>query len=219
MLLFAHTGITLAVGVLVKNILVRSVVPQEETRKTKISPPSSAQLKLENDNSLGKGITPFPTWLKDHLDYRILIVGSLLPDLIDKPIGGIFFYTTFQNSRIFAHTLCFSVLLIALGLYILVRWRQLWLLTLGFGDLVHLILDQMWLYPRTLLWPAFGWNFPKSDTEGFIGWLPEMIHALTTNASIYIPEIIGFVVLVWFAVRLIRHKQVYAFIRSGHDVK
>ena len=81
--------------------------------------------------------------------------------------------------------------------------------------MLHLILDQMWLEHQTLLWPLYGWSFAKVDAVDFFGWLPIMLYHLTTNAAVYVPEIIGFTILVWFAARLIQKKQVYAFIRSG----
>ena len=49
------------------------------------------------------------------IDYRAVLVGSILPDIIDKPIGAYLFRSTFHNSRIFAHTLLFSVLLMLMG--------------------------------------------------------------------------------------------------------
>lgn len=42
---------------------------------------------------------------KISIDYRFVMLGSILPDMIDKPIGAFLFRNTFHNSRIFAHTL------------------------------------------------------------------------------------------------------------------
>ena len=195
MLLFGHLGITLAVGVANQRILPKSPVPETETAATK--PPITLLHLLH------------------HFDYRILLLGSLLPDLIDKPIGRIFFYDVFQNGRIFGHTLIFNMCLIALGIYTVARWRQSQFLILAFGSFIHLMLDQMWLNTKTLFWPVYGWYFPKTAATDFIGWLPNMIHTLTAYPSIYIPEIIGVSVLIWFAARLVLKKQVHTFIRTG----
>ncbi|KLU60294.1 hypothetical protein CEB3_c31450 [Peptococcaceae bacterium CEB3] len=51
------------------------------------------------------------------MDYRLVVVGSILPDLIDKPIGRILFQSRFESGRVYAHTLAFVILLTAIGLY------------------------------------------------------------------------------------------------------
>lgn len=209
MLLFAHAGITLGAGILLGKSLAKSEPFSTESKSRPPSPMLSAP-----DCPSGNR-TSLLTSVKNHLDYRFLLVGSLLPDLIDKPIGDIFFYETFQNGRIFAHTLCFTICLTVLGIYVYKRWNRLWLLILSFGSAIHLILDKMWLNPRTLLWPIYGWGFAKLDSANFFEWLPEMFHALVTNPSVYVPEIIGLGILAWFVAKLIRTGNVNAFIRNG----
>ncbi len=54
---------------------------------------------------------------KEKIDYRFLIVGAILPDLIDKPIGQYIFVSTFSNGRIFGHTILFVLLLAMIALY------------------------------------------------------------------------------------------------------
>jgi hypothetical protein len=51
-----------------------------------------------------------------------------------------------------------------------------------------LYLDEMWLSPRTLLWPLYGWTFEKTDVSH---WLKDLLIWLRTDPSVYIPEIIG----------------------------
>nr|WP_292468287.1 metal-dependent hydrolase [Methanolobus sp.] len=45
--------------------------------------------------------------IKPHIKYRYVAFGSLLPDIIDKPIGRFLFADSIANGRIFAHTLVF----------------------------------------------------------------------------------------------------------------
>ena len=45
---------------------------------------------------------------KTRRDLFLLVVGSLLPDIIDKPLGLIL-YHGFGNGRLYAHTLLFNV--------------------------------------------------------------------------------------------------------------
>jgi hypothetical protein len=71
----------------------------------------------------------------------------------------------------------------------------------------------MWLTPQTLLWPAYGWTFPKVDLTD---WLPGMLDALVTNSAVFLPELIGGAVLIWFVVILVRRRSVSAFIKRGN---
>ena len=83
---------------------------------------------------------------------------------------------------------------------------------LSFGVFMHLILDSMWNEPRTLLWPAYGFIFTFKDLEG---WLIFILHNLLTDKLVYICEIIGGIILLWFALVVIRNKQAREFIIQG----
>jgi len=146
------------------------------------------------------------------IDYRIVLVGSILPDIIDKPIGAYLFRSTFHNSRIFAHTIVFSAMLVFIGLYMLYKHRKNNILILGVCTSIHLILDSMWLYSSILFWPYYGLKFPER-AEG--NWLNSDIIRLITDPSYYLPEIIGFVILVYYFWKLVKNKQINAFIKEG----
>lgn len=47
--------------------------------------------------------------------YPAILVGSVLPDIIDKPLGGIILKDTIGNGRIYAHTLLFLLSLFVIG--------------------------------------------------------------------------------------------------------
>ena len=49
-------------------------------------------------------------------DLAFVLLGSMLPDIIDKPLGTILFGTPAMG-RIFAHTLLFLLLLAAVAIY------------------------------------------------------------------------------------------------------
>lgn len=213
MLLFAHVGVTLGAGILLDKLLTGNDPFGIRSRFQSSS--SLLQAEAPSTSNLSDGPPTSPDPPRKHLDYRFVLIGSLLPDLIDKPIGGIFFYQTFQNGRIFAHTLCFTILLALLGAYVYRRWRKSWFLILSFGSAIHLILDGMWLEPRTLLWPLYGWSFARVESVNFFAWLPEMFHALATEPGAYISELIGFAFLACVTVRLIQTRKVYALITNG----
>lgn len=156
-----------------------------------------------------------PSWfasLSRYLDIRWLLVGSLLPDIIDKPVGQYFFRDTFDNGRIFAHTLLFLIVISAAGFYLLKKSRRTWLLALAAGTFAHLILDEMWQTPVTLFWPVLGFSFPKEELEG---WAGNIWKALFSDPRVYVPELIGLALLSLLALSLIRHKKVRAFIKHG----
>lgn len=146
------------------------------------------------------------------IDYRVVLVGSILPDIIDKPIGAYLFRSTFHNSRIFAHTLAFSVVLVLLGLYMLYKRRKNNILILGICTSIHLILDSMWLYPGILFWAYYGLKFPQR-AEG--NWLNSDLIRLITDPSYYLPEIIGFLILAYYFMQVLKNKQLKSFISEG----
>jgi inner membrane protein len=152
------------------------------------------------------------TALSSYVDIRILLVGSLLPDIIDKPVGQFFFKETFHNGRIFSHTLIFLVLITMVGFYLYRRRRQVWLLTLAGGTFTHLVLDEMWQFPRTLFWPFLGFNFASEDLTH---WLSNIFLSLTSSPEIYLSEAVGLAIILWLGLVIVSRKKVGVFIRYG----
>jgi membrane-bound metal-dependent hydrolase YbcI (DUF457 family) len=127
-------------------------------------------------------------------------------------MGQYFLRDTFSTGRIYCHTLLFSVILLLAGLYLYRSRKKTWLLVLFFGTFIHLILDQMWLNTRVLLWPLYGLTFEREDLTD---WTLEMLRRLVSDPEVYVFEIIGAAVLIWFIITLVRNKTVYAFIKNG----
>ncbi|NLE89557.1 MAG: metal-dependent hydrolase [Dehalococcoidales bacterium] len=146
------------------------------------------------------------------IDYRMLLIGSMLPDIIDKPLGIYLLADEIGNGRIYAHTLLFLLILIAAGLLLYYYRRNTALLLLGVGTFAHLALDQIWRNPRTLFWPLFGVVFERHETGE---WLGGLFETLTSNPSVYIPEIIGTLIVAAFAWHIIRGGNLIAFIKTG----
>jgi len=149
---------------------------------------------------------------KVQIDYRVVLLGSLLPDIIDKPVGAFLFRSTFHNTRIFAHTLIFSVLLLATGIFMLYKYRKNNILIIGTCTSFHLILDSMWLYPGILFWPYFGFRFPQRE-EG--NWLNSDLIRLISDPGYWLPEVIRFIIIAYFFIRLVKNKQIKAFLYEG----
>jgi inner membrane protein len=146
------------------------------------------------------------------VDYRLLMLGTLLPDIIDKPLGAWLLGDTISNTRIFTHTLLFILLLVIVGICLYVRTGRQGVLWLSFGCLTHLCLDQMWLNPRTLLWPLYGWSFGRMNLNN---WLGDGISSLATKPALYVPEIIGVIILAFFFIYVFRQGKLYSFLKTG----
>jgi len=187
MLLLAHAGITLGAA----TVLAGVVKSRHSTEIRKVS---------------------WLTSLSGYIDIRLLLVGSLLPDIIDKPVGLFFFQETFSNGRIFSHTLLFLIIIAAVGFYLYKRRRQVWLLTLAFGTFTHLVLDEMWRAPGTLFWPFLGFTFDRVE---LMYWLPNVFQDLMSNPVVYVPEAAGIAILLWFGLALAGRKRVGVFLKYG----
>jgi len=152
------------------------------------------------------------TSLANRVDIRILFIGSLLPDIIDKPVGRYIFSDIYGHGRIFAHTLLFFIVITVAGLLLYKYRRRIWLLTLASGTFMHLILDEIWYNPRTLFWPFLGFTFERSDLTD---WLLNILHSLISDPAVYVSEAAGLAVLLWFGLALVRRKKLGVFIRYG----
>lgn len=198
MLILGHAGITLGVAA-----AVDAALSNRRPHAAVATPP----VRRSRD--------PGTAWfasLAGHIDIRILLLGSLLPDLIDKPLGHLLFRETFSTGRIFGHTSLFLLVISLAGLWLYRRKKKTWLLVLSFGTFTHLVFDRMWLTPGTLLWPLFGWEFQKLVLDH---WVQSTLVGLLTEPGEYIPEIIGGTVLGIFGLSLLRQGRLSRFVRTG----
>lgn len=152
--------------------------------------------------------------IRDHLDLRWLIVGSMLPDIIDKPLMFAFPDSVVGSGRTVAHSLLFIV---ALGIASLIANRgamtaRAALLALAVASLGHLALDGMWQMPQTLLWPLRGWGFPHIDVGPMV---PHVMRVLTTKPQTYVPEAVGFAISLAFGLRLLLRHTAGSFLMTG----
>ena len=201
MLPLAHMGITVGIawGLQKAAVAVVGRVPEVALESDSAGNPSGPIARASRIDSV-----------LSRIDYRVILLGSMLPDVIDKPLGFWFL----DNGRTFGHSLLFTVLLAAVGFFMYIRRQSMGLLCLAFGTLIHLILDRMWLNPGTLLWPLYGWSFGRVDIEGLSYYLKQWLLAYTIPWA-YVPEIIGAVVLVTILFYLIRRGTLRNFIRDG----
>lgn len=93
-------------------------------------------------------------------------IGSVLPDLVDKVLGRIIFSSSLDNGRIFFHSLGIVLLFVILGLIVWNYYRSYSFLIVGFGVLIHQIVDMMWVEPVTWYYPLSG-PYPVDFTPDY----------------------------------------------------
>jgi inner membrane protein len=213
MFVFAHTGLTLGIATVMAGAFVKKKRPAPEIEELESLTPTSPRT-ADPHVYPGSGPASWLATLAERVDIRILLIGSLLPDIIDKPIGRFFFKDTFNNGRIFSHTLLFLVVLIAGGLILYLSRRKNWLLVLAFGTFLHLVMDGMWTETHTLFWPLYGFSFPKYPLSAQ-SWLMSIWHSVTDHPWYLIPELLGLVIIAWFLWQLVRRKKFFFFLRYG----
>ncbi len=105
------------------------------------------------------------------MDYRVLLLGSMLPDIIDKPLA----FLLGIEGRNVAHSLVFGVTLttfLVLPLVIpqiypkrIARRMTNPLPVLTVGLWTHLLLDRIWQQPSVVLWPFLGPGFQRATFD------------------------------------------------------
>lgn len=136
----------------------------------------------------------------DRMDLRMLLMGALLPDLVDTPIGLVF-YGRLHSVRLATHGLLLaSIVMVAVVMSTRRgRPRKMWM-PLAIGLLLHAVLDAMWLDPETLWWPLFGWGFSPAGPENLHSYLGSVLG----DWKVWLGEAAGLVYLayLWSAAQL-----------------
>jgi membrane-bound metal-dependent hydrolase YbcI (DUF457 family) len=153
------------------------------------------------------------TFRDDRMDLRMLLLGALIPDIVDTPIG-LLFYGRLHSVRLFTH----GLLLAAAVMVIVVmstrrgRPRKMWM-PLAIGLLLHVLLDAMWLDPETLWWPLLGWSFSPIGIDT----VPGYIGSVLGDWRVWLGEIAGLVYLayLWVAAELFDPRKRAELWRTG----
>ena len=94
--------------------------------------------------------------LKDRRVVILAAIGSLLPDLIDKPLGHIILNGSIDFGRIYAHSGLFLLAIVVVAIVYHQKKGSWLLMRLAAGVLSHLALDAIWEIPVTLYYPLLG---------------------------------------------------------------
>jgi membrane-bound metal-dependent hydrolase YbcI (DUF457 family) len=132
------------------------------------------------------------------VDYRLVMAGALLPDVVDAPWGG----ARYAHTLVFAAALLVAVMLLTVGH----RRARRRLLGLPIGVLVHLVLDGLWTTPHAFWWPFKGW--------ALAGRLPSLQHAVVVTV---LEEVAGAIAIIWCVRRfaLTDPARRMTFLRTG----
>jgi hypothetical protein len=97
-------------------------------------------------------------------------LGSIIPDLVDKPMGSLIYGDILGHGRLYLHTLLLLILFACLGLLVMHFYRSNLITVLAglFG--LHQAMDLMWLTPVTWFFPFLG-AFPTEVPVDPAGWL------------------------------------------------
>ena len=204
MFIFGHVGITLGAATAVSGGITRFRASPKEP------PPVNGKSKIKGEpgsisERLGLGA------LSRFLDIRVLLIGTLVPDIIDKPLS----FLGFGNGRSITHTLLVFLIVLAAALYLWKYRSQIWLLAIAIVIFTHLIFDRMWAAPRTLFWPLYGWAFTPAVQKIGLGQFSVWCHELFSNSYVYISETIGILIFVFFVGTLLHEKKLQSFLLTG----
>ena len=140
-------------------------------------------------------------WLVFHdpaIDYRVLLLGVLLPDLVDGLFGG----ARVLHSVVVSVALLVVVMLATIGRR---AARRRWLF-LPIGTFLHLVLDGAFTRTKVFWWPLSGGSFTDAALPSVDrGWWNVLL------------EVAGAMAIVWFVRRFdltdpVRRR---AFVRTG----
>lgn len=109
----------------------------------------------------GRSGAPDSALLMGRIDYRLVAVGSLLPDLVDKPLVWFILRDSDLGGHHVGHSLLFSLILLAVGLAVAVRGDNRMLL-IAFGAITHTVFDSVTHVPWSLLYPLVELDVPHS---------------------------------------------------------
>ena len=147
------------------------------------------------------------------IDYRMIFVGAVLPDVVDGFLGLFFFDG--PAGRWIAHSMFAAIAVTVLIILVFRGDRRQSLFGIGVGWLLHLVGDGMWAAPETFLWPAFGTKFSTTPAEPYTWdlFLHPLAHWTTWGG-----ELIGFAILAWFwvAFRLGEDDRFRLFLSDGY---
>ena len=208
MFIFGHIGITLGAATTVNAVVNKlQFAPKKQQFEDGNALATSKIKEKKTSISTRLGLDS----LSRFLDIRILMIGALVPDIIDKPLS----FLGFGNGRSITHTLIVFLIVLSIALFLYASKKKTWLLAISFGMFTHLILNSMWATPQTLFWPFHGWSFPAANHKIGLGQISAWWNMLLTNPRLDVSEAIGFLIVTAFIGILFYEKKLKTFLITG----
>jgi inner membrane protein len=208
MFIFGHIGLTLGTAIIVENVYAK-IGNRFRDKSNTLESLSGNSRRDPVPESSGRRL----------FDIRFLLLGALLPDIIDKPASLLFNQAFHGNGRLFSHSLLFAVVMLSAGIYMLIFGKQRWLFALAFGVLLHIILDSMWVSPQVFYWPFRGLEFSSFQRVNFVSTVYSrfkgVVRDVYSDPAIYIPELAGMVITAGYTWKLARAKRIKRLLFHG----
>ncbi len=136
-----------------------------------------------------------------------LIVGSLLPDIVDKPL----LFMNLGSGRGISHTILF-ILISFMILHLIVKKKMNISVPFLLGMAFHLLLD---LPEVPLFYPFIEYEYILIE-DPFELWLNNLFN----NPIVYLTEIAGFLILIFILInnRLFNSKDIINFLKRNTDL-
>ncbi len=148
------------------------------------------------------------------VDFRLMALAAILPDLIDKPLA-VFVFPESHAALLYAHTLILHIAAWAAAMKS--PWKKVLLpYLLAFSG--HLIGDRIWLFGQTFLYPFKGRKFLEWRNVGSVRDFGKAYADIAREEPILVYfEIIGLVLLWVFAKEnnLYEKRRLLEFLRTG----
>ena len=132
------------------------------------------------------------------VDVRFLLLGAILSDLIDLPVGTVLLADRYSTGELWFHSLTLPTIYM-IGVLLLTRRgrKRRAFMAVGVGWLFHLLLDGMWMNQEVLFWPFFG-DIPPGEAPFWpLAWERAM-----SDPWRWVKEAVGLAYLVWLWVKL-----------------
>lgn len=132
------------------------------------------------------------------VDYRLVALAAMGPDLLDKPLAALYFYRKYKSAVLFAHTLLAHILV-----FVLTAWRAPHRLGYALAFNGHAVADRLWYFHDTWYWPLRGWRFHQWRKQGSEQAQMRLAywHAFTRRPELWRWEAGGLLAMLWFIAR------------------
>jgi len=129
-------------------------------------------------------------------------LGSVLPDIVDKPLGHIILNSVLDNGKIYFHSLIIFLLFFITGILVWRYYRSQSFLYVAMGVIIHQIVDLMWTRPVNWYYPFLG----PYQVEFHQNYVAQVILSELTSFTEWVFFIAILVIVLAAGIRMHQHK-------------